>query len=193
MSKKEKAQESTKNQNNTAQEANSQSTQEATQENASSCCDDQEESSECDKTAGQDNQLAKEWQDKYARLSAEFDNFRKRTLKEKMDLVENGGAEVLKLMLQTADDFDRALQHISDEETKAGVELIYNKFLSSLRSKGVEAMELNGKTFDVDFAEAIAKFPAPSPEQSGTIMDVTERGYMLKDKVLRFAKVVVWE
>lgn len=193
MSKKEKAEKNTNNQQSTTQQEETQSTQQTSQETQSNCDSQSEESKEGDKTAGQDAQVAKEWQDKYARLSAEFDNFRKRTLKEKMDLVENGGAEVLKLMLQTADDFDRALQHISDEEVKSGVELIYNKFLGSLRSKGVEVMDLKGKTFDVDFAEAIAKFPAPSPEQSGTIMDVAEKGYMLKEKVLRFAKVVVFE
>ncbi|MFI3298363.1 MAG: nucleotide exchange factor GrpE [Rikenellaceae bacterium] len=152
-----------------------------------------QEEQESDNMADDCQSGVQEWQDKYMRLSAEFDNFRKRTLREKADLAEYGGAGVLKLMLSTLDDFQRAMQHITDENSKAGVELIYNKFLSSLESQGVKEMELVGKPFDVDFAEAIAKMPAPSPEQSGCVMDVAERGYMLKDKVLRFAKVVVFE
>ncbi len=146
-----------------------------------------------DKMAENSDAAVKEWQDKYMRLSAEFDNFRKRTLREKAELVETGGADVLKAMLATADDFDRALQHITDENAKSGVELIYNKFLASLAAKGVKAMELVGEPFDVDYSEAIAKFPAPTPEQSGTIMDVAEKGYMVGERVLRFAKVVVFE
>ncbi len=148
---------------------------------------------EGDKMAENCGSEVKEWQDKYMRLSAEFDNYRKRTLKEMAELVANGGSDVLKAMLSTADDFDRALQHITDEGAKAGVELIYNKFMASLNAKGVKVMELKGQPFDVDFAEAIAKFPATSPELSGTIMDVAEKGYMMGDKVLRFAKVVVFE
>ncbi len=134
-----------------------------------------------------------QWQDKYMRLSAEFDNFRKRTIKEKAELAQYGGAEVLLMMLGTADDFDRALQHITDAEAKSGVELIYQKFLSGLNSKGVSEMEVLGKPFDVDFAEAIAKVPAQSDDQKGLIMDVVEKGYTIGDKVLRFAKVVVYE
>lgn len=134
-----------------------------------------------------------DWQDKYVRLSAEFDNFRKRTLKEKADLALYGGAEVLKTMLSTADDFDRALAHITNETDRQGVELIYGKFIAALTAKGVVAMDLVGKPFDVDTAEAIAKLPAPSQELKGTVMDQTEKGYMLKDRVLRFAKVVVYE
>lgn len=134
-----------------------------------------------------------DWQDRYMRLSAEFDNFRKRTLREKMDLIDNAGADVLLAMLSTADDFDRALAHISDSTVREGVELIYHKFLAALRSKGVIAMELIGQPFNVDFAEAIAKFDAPSDDLRGTVMDVAQKGYMLKEKVLRFAKVVVYQ
>ncbi len=146
-----------------------------------------------DKVAENETTEQTDWQDKYMRLSAEFDNFRKRTVKEKMELVEAGGKDVLGLMIQTVDDFDRALEHITDEDAKNGVELIYQKFLSALQTKGVVAMELIGKPFDVDTAEAIAKMPAPSPEQSGQVMDVAQKGYMIGDKVLRFAKVVVFE
>ncbi len=152
-----------------------------------------ETTAETDKMAESSEQCVKEWQDKYMRLSAEFDNYRKRTLKEKAELIETGGSDVLRQILSTADDFDRALQHIADEDVKAGVELIYSKFLSSLASKGVKAMELIGEEFNVDYAEAIAKMPAPSPEESGKIMDVAEKGYMIGEKVLRFAKVVVYQ
>ena len=139
------------------------------------------------------DKMAEDWQDKYVRLSAEFDNFRKRTLKEKADIAAYGGAEVLKAMLTTADDFERALQHIANEDDRKGVELVYHNFLSTLRSKGVTQMELAEKPFDVDTAEAIAKMPAPDPALQGTVMEVVEKGYMLKDKVLRFAKVVVYD
>ncbi len=135
----------------------------------------------------------KEWQDKYMRLSAEFDNFRKRTLREKADLAQYGGADVLKAILPTLDDFDRALPHITDENTKSGMELIHSKLLNSLQGQGVKEMTLIGEVFDVDYAEAIAKMPAQSPEDSGKIMDVAQKGYMLGEKVLRFAKVVVFE
>lgn len=134
-----------------------------------------------------------DWQDKYIRLSAEFDNYRKRTSREKLELITLAGADVLKAMLSTADDFDRALLHITNEVDRQGVELIYNKFLATLKSNGVEVMDLNGKPFDVDFAEAIAKMPASNGEQSGTVMEMAEKGYMIRDKVLRFAKVVVFE
>lgn len=135
--------------------------------------------------------MAVDWQDKYIRLSAEFDNFRKRTVREKMEIIEAGGADVLKAMLATADDFDRALTHMADGADKQGVELIYQKFLSTLRSKGVTAMDLVGKPFDVDYAEAIAHFPPSDGQNSGDVVEVAEKGYMIKDKVLRFAKVVV--
>lgn len=139
-----------------------------------------------------DNQAAV-WQDKYVRLSAEFDNYRKRTLKEKMELIENGGADVIKAILSTADDFDRALSSMSESADKEGVKLICQKFLDTLKSKGVTQIEALGKPFDVDFHEAIAKVPASDSMPSGMVIDVVQQGYMIKDKVLRFAKVVVAE
>lgn len=139
------------------------------------------------------DKTAVDWQDKYIRLSAEFDNFRKRTVREKMELIENGGFDVLKAMLSTADDFDRAVPHIASEADKQGVELIYNKFLATLRSKGVAPMELIGEPFNVDNSEAIAKIPAPEGVASGVVVDVAEKGYTLKEKVLRFAKVIISE
>ncbi len=183
----------TENQTNNTEQENPQNSENTAQNTAEATTESGEECAESDKMADNSDSEVKEWQDKYMRLSAEFDNYRKRTLKEKADLIANGGADVLKLMLSTADDFDRALQHISDEGAKAGVELIYSKFMAALGSKGVTVMDLKGKPFDVDFSEAIAKFPAPTPEESGMVMDVAEKGYMIGEKVLRFSKVVVYE
>ncbi len=189
MQKKEKAKNQVDNEPKAAQNEAQTEAENTTAQGTEEASTDED----TDKMAENCNENVKEWQDKYMRLSAEFDNYRKRTLKEKVELVENGGKEVLKAMLATADDFDRALQHITDESAKAGVELIYTKFLSALQAKGVKEMDLIGKPFDVDFAEAIAKFPATDPAQSGTVMDVAEKGYMIGERVLRFAKVVVFE
>lgn len=137
-----------------------------------------------------------EWQDKYLRLQAEFDNFRKRTLREKMDLVETGGKEVLKAMLPVRDDVERALAAMdkSDdiEALREGVRLIAQKFTETLRQRGVTQMEAAGEPFDPDRQEAVAKFAA-GEEKRGLVIDVVQTGYMLGDKVLRFAKVVVGE
>ncbi|MEG1664196.1 MAG: nucleotide exchange factor GrpE [Mucinivorans sp.] len=133
------------------------------------------------------------WQDKYTRLSAEFDNYRKRTVKEKMELIENGGGDMLRAVLPTLDDFERALAHMADGNDKEGVSLIYQTLLHNLKAKGVHQMELRGLPFNVDLAEAVAKFPVEELEKKGTVIDVAQNGYMLKDKVLRFAKVIVGE
>ena len=139
---------------------------------------------------------AAEWRDKYLRLQAEFDNYRKRTLREKMDLVQSGGSDVLKAMLPVVDDVNRALAAMekSDDVTalRDGVKLIAMKFDEVLRSKGVTEIEAVGLELDTDRHEAVAKFAA-GDEQRGRIIDVVQRGYMLGDKVLRFAKVVVGE
>lgn len=131
------------------------------------------------------------WQDKYVRLSAEFDNYRKRTLKEKMELVANGGQDVLKDVIHIVDDLERALEHMTTE--KEGIQLILNKFMDTLKSKGVRPIEAMGKELDVDYHDAIAKVPASEEALKGKIIDVVQRGYMMGDKVLRFAKVVVGE
>ncbi|WP_283391064.1 nucleotide exchange factor GrpE [Millionella massiliensis] len=139
----------------------------------------------------------KAWQDKYVRLSAEFDNFRKRTLKEKMDLIASGGEDVIKAIIPVVDDFERAIAAMAGKEEVAaeceGVRLIYQKFMDILKSKGVTPIEAIGKSMDVDFHDAVAKIPVDDPEKKGTVIDVVQTGYMLKDKVLRFAKVVVGE
>ena len=137
-----------------------------------------------------------EWKDKYLRLQAEFDNYRKRTLREKMDLVQTGGRDVLLAMLPVRDDVQRAIAAMekSDdiEALRQGVRLISQKFTEALRQKGVTEMELKEKEFDADVAEAVARFAA-GEEMKGRVIDVVQTGYMLGDKVLRFAKVVVGE
>ncbi len=137
-----------------------------------------------------------EWQDKFLRLQAEFDNYRKRTLKEKMELVQTGGSDVLKAMLPVKDDVERAVAAMekSDdvEALRAGVKLIAQKFTEALRQKGVTEIEVRDKEFDADFSEAVARFAA-GEDKKGKVIDVVQTGYMLGEKVLRFAKVVVGE
>lgn len=139
---------------------------------------------------------AAEWKDKFLRLQAEFDNYRKRTLREKMELVETGGRDVLLAMLPVCDDVQRAVEAMekSDdlEALRAGVTLISQKFTEALRQKGVTEIDVRDKEFDADVAEAVARFVA-GEEKKGCVIDVVQTGYMLGDKVLRFAKVVVGE
>lgn len=136
-----------------------------------------------------------ELKDKHLRLSAEFDNYRKRTLKEKAELIKNGAEKTLTAILPILDDFERALKNLEvSEETKAmyeGVELIFNKFNKVLNQEGLHMIETKDKEFDTDFCEAIALVPAPSEEIKGKILDCVQTGYMLNDKVIRHAKVVV--
>lgn len=140
-------------------------------------------------------QTADEEKDKYLRLSAEFDNYRKRTLKEKAELIKNGAEKTLTAILPVLDDFERALKNMeASEETRAmkeGVELIFSKFQKVLAQEGLKKIETEGQAFDTDFHEAIALVPAPSEEQKGKILDCVQTGYMLNDKVIRHAKVAV--
>lgn len=133
--------------------------------------------------------------DKHLRLSAEFDNYRKRTLKEKAELIKNGAEKTLSAILPILDDFERAIKNMeTSEENKAmkeGVELIYTKFLKVLGQEGLQKIETEEKDFDTDFHEAIAMIPAPSEELKGKILDCVQTGYMLNDKVIRHAKVAV--
>jgi len=138
--------------------------------------------------------LAKE-KDKYLRLFAEFENYKRRTAKERMELFKTANQEVLHAMLPVMDDFDRALTVIKkseDLELLKGVELIYEKLKSTLVSKGLEEVEIKaGDIFNADFAEAITQIPAPSPNFKGKIVDIIEKGYKLGDKIIRFPKVVI--
>ena len=132
--------------------------------------------------------------DRYIRLYAEFENYKKRTSKEKMEFFQYANQEMMISMLGVLDDFERALKEIAKNGNEAdlqGVELIYNKFKNKLGEKGLKTMEVKaGDNFDVDFHEAITQIPAPSPELKGKIVDVIETGYTLGEKVIRFAKVV---
>ena len=140
-------------------------------------------------------QMIEEQKDKYLRLSAEFDNYRKRTLKEKAELIKNGGEKTLTAILPVLDDFERALKNMeASEETKAmkeGVELIFSKFQKILGQEGLQKIETEGQAFDTDFHEAIALIPAPSEDLKGKILDCVQTGYMLNEKVIRHAKVAV--
>ena len=142
-------------------------------------------------------EIIKELQDKYIMLSAEFDNYRKRTLKEKIDLTKLAGEEILLKLLPVMDDFDRASQTI-DEVTdcsamKEGVDLIHNKFRDFLNSSGIKEINALNQKFDTNLHEAITKIPAPSRKLKGKIVDVIEKGYYLHDKVIRYSKVVIGE
>lgn len=132
--------------------------------------------------------------DRYIRLYAEFENYKKRTSKEKMEFFQYANQDMMISMLGVLDDFERALKEIAKNGNEAdlqGVELIYNKFKNKLTEKGLKAMEVKaGDNFDVDFHEAITQIPAPSEELKGKIVDVIETGYTLGEKVIRFAKVV---
>ena len=136
------------------------------------------------------------WRDKYMRLQAEFDNYRKRTLREKMDLVASGGSDVIKSMLSVLDDMYRAVAASEKSEDIAalreGEKLVLQKFEEALRQKNVTEIEAVGKEFDPDFHEAVARFAA-GEDKKGKVIDVVQRGYMLGEKVLRYAKVVVGE
>ena len=135
--------------------------------------------------------------DKYLRLSAEFDNYRKRTMKEKAELILNGGEKSISSILPIVDDFERALKNMETATdvaaVKAGVELIYNKFMTVLGHNGVKVIETKEQPLDTDYHEAIAVIPAPDEALKGKILDCVQTGYTLNDKVIRHAKVVVGE
>jgi molecular chaperone GrpE len=138
-----------------------------------------------------------EMQDKYIRLSAEFDNYRKRTLREKMEISRYAGEDLLLKIIPIMDDFDRALMHMensSDESAmKAGIDLIYSKFSEFLKQNGIKEIPSLSMEFNVDLHEAVAKVPVDDDSLKGKVVDVVLKGYYLQDKVLRFSKVVVGE
>jgi len=160
----------------------------------------EDKKSKKDKTHEQIEKLEKEvaeLKDKHLRLQAEFDNFRKRTLKEKMELLKSGGESVLTSILPVVDDLERALAAFGEVEDdnpfKTGIVLIFNKFQEFLKQNGIKEIEAKGKDFDTDLHEAITKIPAPVEELKGKIVDVVQKGYLLNEKVIRFAKVVIGE
>jgi molecular chaperone GrpE len=138
-----------------------------------------------------------ETQDKYVRLSAEFDNYRKRTLREKMDMSKYAGEKLLLSILPLIDDFERALQHIDNSSDNAaiknGIDLIYGKFIEFLKQNSVTEIEALNCSFNVDIHEAVAKVPVEQEDKKGKVVDVVLKGYYLQEKVLRFSKVVVGE
>ena len=139
----------------------------------------------------------KELADKYLRLSAEFDNYRKRTLKEKIELTKSAGEELLKNILPVMDDFERGIKTVNNASDitsiKEGIDLIYNKFKDFLNQNGVREIDAKDKEFNIDFHEAVTKIPAAKKDLKGKVVDVIEKGYTLNDKVIRYSKVVIGE
>lgn len=135
--------------------------------------------------------------DTYLRSIAEFDNYRKRSMREKIDLIKSGGENVLVSVLTVVDDMERGLAVLKETQdvvaVKEGMDLIYGKLQNFLKQNGVTTFDTEGKDFDTDLHEAITTFPAPSPELKGKVVDCVQKGYILNDKVIRFAKVVVGE
>jgi molecular chaperone GrpE len=133
--------------------------------------------------------------DKYLRLYSEFDNYRKRTIKEKSDIIRSAGEDVFKAIMPTIDDFERAIkanETVTEvEPIKEGISLIYHKLKVACTAKGLEPMDTIGKAFNADYMESITSIPAPSEDMKGKVIDEVEKGYKLGDKVIRFAKVVV--
>lgn len=159
-----------------------------------------EENGAADNVTDEQDGLQKKYDelnDSHLRLMAEYDNYRKRTLREKSELIKNGGESALTHLLPIIDDFERALQNIRKTEDieaiNEGIELIYNKFMGYLSQQGVKPIETVGKPFDTEEAEAVAIIPAPEPDMKGKVLDCVQTGYTLNDKVIRHAKVVVGE
>lgn len=166
--------------------------------------DEQPQTAEAENKSDKKAEEAEDYKKKYEelneahlRLRAEFDNYRKRTLREKADLIKNGGETALKNLLPVVDDFERAMQNISKTEdvaaVKEGLDLIYSKFMTYLSQQGVKPIEAIGKPFDTELFEAIATIPAPEADMKGKVIDCVQTGYSLFDKVIRHAKVVVGE
>lgn len=181
---------------NQQQEAEAQTEETNSAENAGE--ENEAELSEEDKAAKEleeTKQALEDYKDKYLRLSAEFDNYRKRTIKEKAELIKNGGEKAISAILPILDDLERALQNMQKaDDVKAmyeGIDLIHQKFLKNLGHEGLEKMNPVGEAFDTDFHEAIALVPAQEETQKGKVLDCVQTGYKLNDKVIRHAKVVV--
>ena len=178
-------------------------TENGVNEEACEQCEQQEESVELtaeeklQKKLDEANDKIATLEDKYLRQAAEFDNYRKRTIKEKAEIIKNGGERAIESILPVLDDFERALANMAKDENAAeimtGIELIYNKFVGIMKQNGLQKIETEGATFDTDFHEAIAIIPAPSEELKGKVLDCVQTGYTLNDKVIRHAKVAVGE
>lgn len=187
--KKNHKPEETQENQNTKNNAGGQANETVQEEN-----NNNKQSTDTDKTAEYEATIA-DLKDKYLRQAAEFDNYRKRVLKEKSELIQNGGESVISSLLPIIDDFERALQNMkkSDDTAalKEGVELIYQKFMKTLESNGLKTIETKEADFNTDFHEAVAMIPAPNDESKGKVVDCVQKGYKLNDKVIRHAKVAV--
>ena len=148
------------------------------------------QSTETDNSEVSTDELA-ELKDKYLRLYSDFENFRKRTSKEKIELIQTASADLITDLLPVIDDYERALSNSPEGEISEGIQLIFNKIKATLQSKGLKEMEAKGEVFDADLHDCITQFPAPSEEEKGKVIEVIEKGYTLQEKVIRFAKVVV--
>lgn len=167
------------------------------QESNGSNEEEQEETAELKSVEQELQEKLAELQDKYLRLSAEYDNYRKRTLREKVDLQEVVREDIFTNILSVVDDLERAMDAVKGakdiEAVKSGMELIYAKFTKYLSGQGVKEIDAMGKELDTDQHEAITKIPVESKKKKGKVIDVVEKGYMLRDRVIRFAKVVIGE
>ncbi len=132
-----------------------------------------------------------ELKDKYLRLYSDFENFRKRTAKEKIELIQTASEDLIKDLLPAIDDYERALANAPEGEISEGIQLIFSKIQSTLQTKGLKELEAKGETFNADFHDCITQFPAPNESDKGKVIEVIEKGYTLHEKVIRFAKVVV--
>jgi grpE len=186
----------TQEQENNAQSALENEAQEDVKQQDNEQQHSQEESSEqeekVDPTA-KAQQEAEQWKDKYIRLVAEFDNYKKRTLKEKSELIINGSEKTINAVLPILDDFERALSDNTEDPNsiKEGFNLIYKKFVETLKKIGVQKIDTDNADFNVDYHEAIAMVPGMGDEKKGKIIDCVQTGYTLNDKVIRHAKVAV--
>ncbi len=175
-------------------------TPETPEANAEVSADENADAPKTDTLAEENERLkaeAEQLKKDYLLARADLENFRKRTLKEKADLIRNGGEGCLKDILPVIDDFERGMQAIASnadvEAVKKGIELIYNKFKSYLEQHGVKEIPTENADFDTEYHEAVTTFPAPTPEEKGKVIDCVQKGYTMNDKVIRFAKVVVGE
>lgn len=193
--KNQEAEVAQENANNTENSAEANSAEANSETNNGNAAEELSAEDKMAKELEEAKQALEDYKDKYLRLSAEFDNYRKRTLKEKAELIKNGSEKAISAVLPILDDLERALQNMQKaDDVKAmyeGIDLIYQKFLKNLNHEGLVKMEPVGENFDTDFHEAIALVPAPEEAQKGKVLDCVQTGYKLNEKVIRHAKVVV--
>ncbi len=156
-------------------------------ENIEAVIEETVEISETEKLQGEIAEL----KDKYLRLYSDFDNFRKRTAKEKLEMIQTASEKVIVDIIPVIDDIERATANAQEGEISEGIKLIFNKLTNTLAGKGLKAMDAKGAVFNPDVHEAITQFPAPTEDDKGKVFDVVEKGYYLNEKVIRFSKVVV--